>query len=896
MKPPCLIPFSLILVSVCAGLTGRAQDVGLRPVLLDGAGGQHIEYWSGDKRIGSPLDDAPTGVQLKQPGTAWRALILPTRTERDGLRALGYTGEDPVGQAIDVRLGVRREHGYLRLAPEASGGEKQAGLLPPVSAGGEPPDTNYDESKVPPYALPDPLVCFAGRTVADAAMWRATRRPEILHAFAQHVYGRTPEIKMRLRCEALAPDAEVLEGLATRRQVRIRMLESDEAPWIDLLLFVPKRTRGPAPTFLGLNYGNQGVHPDPGIVPSRNSVCRRGEHAARWPLELLLERGYAVASFHGGDLELDRHGSGCAFTVEGWQKGIRYFVLRQGGRTGLADDEWGSIGAWAWGLSRALDYLETDPQIDARRVAVFGHSRTGKTALWAGAQDERFALIISNNSGQGGASLARRRYGETVAASYALSGVWYCRNYATFGNQEAALPVDAHLLIALMAPRPVYVGSAEQDRWADPLGEFLAARHAEPVYALLGYPGLGVAALPEVNRPVGHTIGYHVRSGDHEITLDDWQRYVDFADRHLRPRRALYNFDGDSCLSTKAGSQGPVPVHADDVRKLIEEVAYPGSRVDTVLVCVNAQVMYYPTQVGTMRGALSSPAERAQWPASEKQRFTNLQAFFDNGVDPYAIMLAEAKRRGREALLTFRMNDDHGNDFLRTQFMVDHPDWRLGTEPYRGKGALDFGRDEVRDYTFRLIEEAVRRYDCDGLELDFNRFPAFFKDGPTEARVAKMNSLVERIHTLLGRVGDERGRRLRLAVRVPSNFGRTPPTPDTAREIGCDVPAWVRRGWIDWVTVSEFLYERGDLPVATWKQAVTAVPVYGGIECTRGSGQRNLSAEDYRRAATELLRAGADGVYLFNFFTSREEGPNAYEPPFEVLRDLVAPPSSASAE
>ena len=358
------------------------------------------------------------------------------------------------------------------------------------------------------------------------------------------------------------------------------------------------------------------------------------------------------------------------------------------------------------------------------------------------------------------------------------------------------------------------------------------------------------------------------------------------ADQPPRARRVLYNFDGDSCLSNKAGSKGPVPVTVEDVKRLIEEVAYDGSRVDTVLVCVNAQVMYYPTKVGTLRGTLSTPDERAKWPASERQRFENLKAFFDADVDPYAIMLAETKRRGREALLTFRMNDDHGDDFLRTQFLVDHPDWRLGTEKYRGKGALDFGRDEVRNYTFRLIEEAVRRYVCDGIELDFNRFPTFFKEGSTDERVAKMNSLVERVRKLLDDVGRERGRRLVLAVRPPSNYGRAPPTPDTARLLGCDVPAWVKNGWVDFVAVSEFLIERGDLPVGLWKQAITTVPVYGGIECTKGSGQKNLTADEYRHAATQLIKTGADGVYLFNFFTSREEGEKAYEPPFDVLRDL----------
>ena len=363
------------------------------------------------------------------------------------------------------------------------------------------------------------------------------------------------------------------------------------------------------------------------------------------------------------------------------------------------------------------------------------------------------------------------------------------------------------------------------------------------------------------------------------------------ADPPARVRRVLYNFDGDSCLSTKAGSKAPAALNVDDVKRLIEEVAYEGSRVDSVLVCINAQVMYYPSKVGTMRGILSTPGERANWPASEKQRFENLKNFFEAGTDPYAIMLAETKRRGLEALLTFRMNDDHGNDFLRTQFMVDHPDWRLGTVQYQGKGAIDFGRDEVRDYTFRLIEEAVRRYDCDGIELDFNRFPNFFKDGTTDERVTKMNSLVKRVRSMLDEVGRERGRRLILAVRVPSNYGRTPPTPETARQIGCDVPAWAKNGWVDFVVVSEFLFERGDLPIGVWKQAVPTVPVYGGIECTKGSGQKNLNAAEYRHAGTELIKAKSDGVYLFNFFTSREGGPDSYEPPFEVLRDLgqVAP-------
>jgi hypothetical protein len=263
--------------------------------------------------------------------------------------------------------------------------------------------------------------------------------------------------------------------------------------------------------------------------------------------------------------------------------------------------------------------------------------------------------------------------------------------------------------------------------------------------------------------------------------------------------------------------------------------------------------------------------------------FDNLKRFFDAGVDPYAVLLAEAKRRGREALLSFRMNDDHGNDFLRTQFWIDHPAMRLG------QGALNFDFDEVRDYVAQLIEEGVRRYDCDGVELDFNRFPAFFKSSDPAERIRKMNALVERTRRVLDEVGQQRGRRLVLSVRVPSNYGRTPPSVESCRALGCDVPEWASRKWIDFVTVSEFLFTRYDLPIKPWKQAIPHLPVYGGIECTEGgSKEQYLTAAKYRVAAKNLQQDGADGIYLFNFFTTREYGAESWEPPFEVLKELAA--------
>ncbi len=349
----------------------------------------------------------------------------------------------------------------------------------------------------------------------------------------------------------------------------------------------------------------------------------------------------------------------------------------------------------------------------------------------------------------------------------------------------------------------------------------------------------------------------------------------------LKERRILYNLDGDSCMWTRAGAKEPVAVSVDDLKRVVHEISSTDSHVDTMLVCINAQVMYYPTSVGTLRGTQSTDAERDAWPAHERQRYKNMSAFFAAGVDPYAIILAEAKKYGMEALLTFRMNDDHGNDFLRTRFWYEHPGYRLG------RGALDFSHAAVREHVFQLITEAVCRYDCDGIELDFQRFPAFFSRGSSEERVAKLNALVERVRGLLDEEGAKRQRQLVLAARVPSEFGKSPPSYDAALRIGCDPVAWAKNGWVDFLTVSEFFLQRYDLPIAPWKNLLTDVPIYGGIECTEnGKIETWLTAEKYRRAAEHLWRDGADGIYLFNFFTSREFHAKAFEPPFEVLSEL----------
>jgi hypothetical protein len=290
------------------------------------------------------------------------------------------------------------------------------------------------------------------------------------------------------------------------------------------------------PVILALNFrGNHAVIADPGVrlaavwdretgTPQTAPEASRGADP-QFDVAKILARGYGFATVHYGDIEPDFDG--------GYAHGIRPRFLRPG-QNEPAPDEWGAIGAWAYGLSRALDFLETVEEVDARRVAVMGHSRLGKTALWAAAQDERFALVLSSCPGEGGASLMRRDYGETIAHLAHVFPYWFCARFREYAGRADRLPVDAHELIALIAPRPVYVTGAEDDQWADPTGQFLACVAAGPVYRLLGAPDLGADRMPPLDRPVHGTIGYHYRTGVHAVTAFDWDQFLAFADIHLR--------------------------------------------------------------------------------------------------------------------------------------------------------------------------------------------------------------------------------------------------------------------------------------------------------------------------------------------------------------------------
>lgn len=398
---------------------------------------------------------------------------------------------------------------------------------------------NFDEAKIGNIPIPDVLTCEDGTKITSKEAWLAKRKPELMKLFEREEYGKTPAAKPpALRFIVTSENKNALGGKATMRQVTIYFTDKD-SPRCDILLYLPNERKTPAPCFVSLNFGgNHAVADDPaiklaqgwfrddakkGYVSNHATEQTRASSAQRWPVAEIIARGYGVCTAYYGDLEPDQ--------AEGFSSGVRPLFLKDG-QSAPAADEWGAIGAWAWGLSRMADYLTTLPEVDAKKLAVLGHSRLGKTSVWAGAQDERFSIVISNDSGAGGAALSKRIFGETVERLNKNFPNWFCGNFKKYNDNEAALPIDQHELLALIAPRPVYIASATQDLWSDPKGEFLGGMLAEPVYALFGKKGLGVNEPPAPDTSVGDFIGYHNRTGKHDILPYDWEQYMNFADKH----------------------------------------------------------------------------------------------------------------------------------------------------------------------------------------------------------------------------------------------------------------------------------------------------------------------------------------------------------------------------
>ena len=385
------------------------------------------------------------------------------------------------------------------------------------------PKEYRDEARVPEYTLPDPFTMADGKPVRNRRQWMEQRRPELLRLFAEEEYGTSPAGPAEgMHFKVLRTTDSLYGGRVKAKEVAV-YFASDEKNYIKLIEFLPADAKGPVPVFLGMNFkGNYTLTDEDWVsLPTkkeassyaiytyseRGSRATENDKTGRWDVEKLTSNGFGLVSYYYCDVTPDFDGV--------LNRGVhRYF--KDGNYT------WKAIGAWAWSLSRALDYLETDPDVEATKVAVFGHSRLGKAALWAGAQDERFAMVIANESGCGGDALFRRHYGETAQIINYHFPHWFCDNFWKYNENEAALPFDQHELIALMAPRPVYVASAEDDQHSDPKGERLAAEEAARVYAR--FWGSKAAAK----------VGYHHRQGKHDVTPEDWDHYVEFALKYLK--------------------------------------------------------------------------------------------------------------------------------------------------------------------------------------------------------------------------------------------------------------------------------------------------------------------------------------------------------------------------
>ena len=399
------------------------------------------------------------------------------------------------------------------------------------------------------YPLPD-------LRATDAKTWRQTRRAEILQLFTNEVYGKTPATAAGVHFRLDSVDKHALNGLAVRKQITVFFTHDENAPRMHLLLYLPANRSNRVAVFVGLNFfGNETVSADQGIdLPDvwvkdkpdagltysgelqkhhkeRAPESARGSSAHLWQVEKILSRGFGLATAYCGDIEPDFQG--------GMEYGIRH-TFRLPGQTKPADNEWGALGAWAWGLSRIADYLETDPGVDATDIILTGFSRLGKAAMWSAAQDSRFATVISIESGVGGASLYRAATAETIEHLNKAFPYWFAETFHQYTGHPDRVPVDGHMLISLLAPRPLYVSSAEEDSFSDPPAEYRSLVEASKVYQLFGNPSFRDQPMPAVNAPVARgVLGYHVRSGKHDVTAYDWDRYLSFVTRLHRLRKEL---------------------------------------------------------------------------------------------------------------------------------------------------------------------------------------------------------------------------------------------------------------------------------------------------------------------------------------------------------------------
>jgi len=392
---------------------------------------------------------------------------------------------------------------------------------------------NYDESKIPTYSLPDPLVMQNGKKVNNPKTWYKKRRPEILRLFENEQFGKFPDRK-DVSFKVFETGTSVFSGKAIRRQVTIYFTKDTSNYKADLLIYLPAKMKGPVPIVVNISFAPNCLTIDDigirsGMLWNREGKrvpASEGRRFGTLNVEKFISNGFGVATIYYGDIEPD--------FPKGIKYGIRGHYLKPG-QHNPAPDEWGAISAWSWGLSCVMDYLETDKQIDSKKVALYGVSRLGKTVLWAGASDPRFGMVIASCSGEGGAALSRRIYGETIKHMTDSTRYFYqfCGNRAKYGDDPNTCPIDAHMLIALIAPRPLLLQTGDTDNWSDPKGEFLAAVAAEPVYRLLGRKGLETEVWPSAGTPVLNDLGYYMHAGGHGTLPADFDIFLDFLKMHF---------------------------------------------------------------------------------------------------------------------------------------------------------------------------------------------------------------------------------------------------------------------------------------------------------------------------------------------------------------------------
>jgi hypothetical protein len=399
---------------------------------------------------------------------------------------------------------------------------------------------NYDQGKVGIYTLPNALKLANGKEVRDAKTWYKKRRPEIVRLFETQQYGIAPGRPADESFEMVDKGTPALNGTAIRKEINIHLSKDPSWPVIHLLEYIPANAKKPVPMFFSINFGAiQNAVEDPGITPEKvwspktNAliVPPAGRGFGRLNVQPILDAGIGVATFYYGDIDPDY--------AEGFSNGIRARYLKPS-ETKRAADDWGSIAAWAWGMSRVEDYFETDKSVDAKRVAIHGVSRLGKTVMWAGAHDQRFAAVIASCSGEGGAALSHRDYGETIAHLTAPTRYPYqfAENFAKYAGFPDMAPMDANMLVALIAPRPLLLQTGSTDDWSDPKGEFLAAAAAGPVYNLLGKQDLGTDVWPAAKTPLfSNGLNYYMHEGGHGMVPTDWGIYVQFLKAQLHPER-----------------------------------------------------------------------------------------------------------------------------------------------------------------------------------------------------------------------------------------------------------------------------------------------------------------------------------------------------------------------